>query len=406
MKKSLISLLLVLLICMSLSVFAEADSPEAVFTLETTSAKYYHGYMGSTYTIEGQDVTICDGANERTNETGYLYFKAAKYSKTGEYATPVALRVSVFLKEHEEETRQTLPEVKTIPGECAVVVLHVDLDRLAAVYGKGKQVFSSSENGYHSFCYEVYDSDGNLVTEASHTVAIEGAYQVEKPADPTETPEVFSFTDSYGRLSGQWLYAGGAPYAYRCYFTLVTGPNGGSYTMTFPCSETEADTVSFSAGANSVYKLTYTYPLSSSNDGFSYSGSIPWEGPNQTSGSFRLSISGGQVSAGEFAAEKISGPEPTADVIVSAQVQRSGDKYQVEVELVPQVQETFVICAVYDTDGKMMSLAAKKVPAEMNSITLTPDAGENDHSLKVFVLNTGGVPLDENLEKDLQALAR
>ena len=296
-----LALLLALLVCLSLTAPALAVSPEEIFTLELTSDRHHEGHESS---------RVVDGGLVKvwwSNDSGPAYNETAKlYLETRGDSDPLAVDVCVYLEGHEEETRQTLTAVSSPLNEYACVVLHVNVERLWEAYGKGEDTYSRGD-GWHHFRLEVRDAAGGLVTTVTHAVMYEGAYQTEEPADPRDTPEVFSFTDSYGRLSGQWLYAGGTAYAYRCYFTLVTGPNGGDYTMTFPYSRTEADEVRFTAEANSVYKLTYTYPLSGANANYSYTGSIPWKGPNGTSGSFRLSFSGGQVSAGELAVEQLSG---------------------------------------------------------------------------------------------------
>ena len=307
-KQTLSRLLCFVLMLSVLSGAAYADEAEPVFTLNVTTESRYAGYQSyTTYDVDGVAVKFLDrsNSNDSSGGTGSLYIY------TDQNSEPVGLNVSVYLKGHEEETRQTLPTLYTVPGKYAVVGLQVDMDLLAETYGFGEDTFSSG-TGFHTFYYDVSDTAGNRIgynesaghSNFNNSVSFPDAYK-EQPPDPRDTPTVFSFTEGWGRLAGGWQYVGGSMVAYRCYFTLVTGPNGGSYTMTFPYSRTEADTVTFTANANNVYKLTYVYPLSSASS-YSYSGKILWSGPNDLSGQFNLSFSGGKLSPGSLTVELIS----------------------------------------------------------------------------------------------------
>lgn len=308
MQRFSLWLLILTLLLNVLPSAAAADEAEPVFSLNVTTKKSYYGYQSyTTYEVDGVGLKFLTRSNENDSTNGYgsLYI----YSPSG--SEPVGLNVSVYLKGHAEETRQILPTLYTVPGQYAVVELLVDMSLLAETYGYGEDLYSHG-TGFHDFYYDVTDTAGNRIGYNEHTghsdfdnsFSFPDAYKVDPP-DPTENPREFSFTSGWGRLAGGWQYVGGAMVAYRCYFTLVTGPNGGNYTMSFPLSQTEANTVTFLAQANSVYKLTYVYPLSSSAS-YSYSGSIPWTGPNGLSGAFSLSFSGGKVSAGSLTVELIS----------------------------------------------------------------------------------------------------
>ena len=304
-SKKFWSLLLILCMIFAFSSPAMAASDD-LFQLNVTSADSYRGISGTNYQVSGVDVKFAAGSNSNTDDYGTLYL----FTKSG--TAPVGMNISVCLDGH-EETRKSV-KVTTIPGEYVVLELKVNMDHLVSRYGRGEDSFSTGD-GYHYFYYDVYDAAGSRIAVDSESgksklvfaAHVSNAYEVQKPADPRDTPEVFSFTDDYDGMGGQWLYSGSAAYAYRCYFTLVTGANAGSYSMTFPDSENTADVQSFSADANSVYKLTYTYPLAAAGASYKYSGTVPWSGPKGTKGSFALSFTGGKVSKGKLTVEKISG---------------------------------------------------------------------------------------------------
>ncbi len=210
---------------------------------------------------------------------------------------PEALDIALHLYFDSSE-RKALPTVQTVSGGWLVVEADVNVAALIDGYGFG---FGSLDGRRmeQDFVFEISDSNGKQVLrswEAGFNVV---TLEREGP-DGTN----FSFQQGWEGKLGSWRYIGGAQVGYECFFTLCTGSNGGQYEITFPLPDGTTDVETFTTEADSVYKLTYTYGLSGSGSQYDYNGTALWSGPNGESGSFSLSFSGGNVSAGDLSVEK------------------------------------------------------------------------------------------------------
>ena len=211
---------------------------------------------------------------------------------------PEALDIALYLY-YDSSERKALPTLQTVPGVFLAVEAAINVEALIDAYGFG---FGSLDGKrmQQDFVFEITDSSGEQVLswwlDACFTVV---TLERDGP-DGTQ----FSFRDGWDGMVGSWRYIGGVQVGYESFFTLCTGEKGGQYTMTFPLPDGTADVETFSAEPNSVYKLTYTYGLSGAGSQYDYNGTVLWSGPDGESGSFDVSFSGGDVSAGYLSAEK------------------------------------------------------------------------------------------------------
>ena len=267
-----------------------------IFTLDSFIDGEYHDLTNEKTATVGASRLSFYQTQEETDGV----VTARLYIRGWTNGDPETMEIALSLQGH-EETRRTLPAVTTVSGAYVVVEAVVDVRALTAAYGLGEQ-YDNKGTMSQKFIYDITDSRGRHVTYGRWGMEFEFPVFTKRPEGPDGT--VFKFSRGWEGTTGGWRYISGQQVAYDCYFTLCTGANGGTYTMSFPISGTEADVCTFTAEANSVYKITYSYGLSASGSQYSYSGKVSWSGPNGTGGSFDLSFSGGLVKAGYLNAGK------------------------------------------------------------------------------------------------------